>query len=641
MLPNSAPLRAALRLLLWLLCALLLPAHAVAEELVIPAGAKSLRIDRGVSLLIERPEERLTPELVMSPAMAARWQPYTRSRITLPGQRTPVWIRFDLRAEQAHEDRYVLATEWALLSEIDFHQYDRTNGRWVAQAFAGLERMADDKLLKEPAPSFALAMADAPSSTVLLRVRETSQFFVPLTVWEKDLREARRYDHALLLGLLFGILGVMFFYNLSLYAFTREKSFRIYCLYLAAIIGYELAVTGIGPLYVWTDVAWINRQGYVLFATLSFFSAAVFFRRFLDLGHAAPHLNRINLVLIGYWVVVLVLALTPIRVLPSLGLGIGSMLSGIAGVYTALYLVMQGNVLARYILVAWSTIIAATFATTFALMGLIDGEGWVLYAQHVGFVVETVLLSVALAARIKRDRLSKEAAETESRELARRVELEREEKLRAQEHALDVQRKANEELELRVLDRTAELKRTMENLELANRELAKLSVTDALTKVHNRRYFDEVLRKEYDRSARGSGPLALLLVDIDFFKKINDTVGHLGGDECLKLVAAALSGSVGRSTDLVARYGGEEFALVLPGTDAPQAMEIAERIRKAVEDIQFIYRGRRVPVSVSLGVIARVADPSRPLSEFIREADQALYAAKAAGRNRAVQALAA
>ena len=150
-----------------------------------------------------------------------------------------------------------------------------------------------------------------------------------------------------------------------------------------------------------------------------------------------------------------------------------------------------------------------------------------------------------------------------------------------------MQLKANEELELRVLDRTAELKRAMENVELANVQLAKLSVTDGLTKVHNRRFFDETLKKEHDRSARTGTPLALLLADIDHFKKINDSVGHLAGDECLKLVASTLAGTVGRSTDLVARYGGEEFAIVLPATDA------AARARSGRAPAQ---GGRRHPV---------------------------------------------
>jgi len=130
----------------------------------------------------------------------------------------------------------------------------------------------------------------------------------------------------------------------------------------------------------------------------------------------------------------------------------------------------------------------------------------------------------------------------------------------------------------------------------------------------------------------------VVLVDIDHFKRVNDTCGHLAGDECLRLVAAALRQTAARSTDLVARYGGEEFALVLPGTDAAHAVEMADRVRQAVENIDFIYRGQRVPISVSLGVVAKVTSLDQPVSEFLAEADAALYRAKDAGRNRVMLA---
>ena len=628
-------------LLLGAVWALLMPVLAQALEVVVKPGTVSVLAQEGVELLFEESGEKLTADQVMAPEMAARWKPHERSRINMPSSGQPVWARFDVRLDGPLDRDWLLAIEWVQIETIDLHQYDPATRQRVNLQEAGITRSHQLRAIKDPATGMPIAFDRAPKLTLLVRAQARGQLILPMRVWDAQHWQARRYDFAMGYGLLLGILGVMFFYNLSLYIFTREPSFRTYCGYLFSVIGYQLCVTGYGALYLWGHDNWLNRYGYPLFATASFFAATVFFRRFLDLAHEARHLNRMNQAFIVLWAVVLATAFINVPILTGALLALGMFLSGAAGIYTAAYLMWRGNVLARYILVAWSSIIVGTYITTFGMMGIIPSNDWVNAAQPIGFIVETVLLSIALAARIKRDRELKLAAERESRELAQKVQQERDEKLRAQEHALAVQLKANEELELRVIDRTAELKRAMENIELANRELAKLSVTDALTKVHNRRYFDETMKKEYDRSSRSGSPLALLLVDIDYFKKINDSVGHLGGDECLKLVAAALTMCVGRSTDLVARYGGEEFAVVLPGVDAAHAMDVAERIRKAVEDIQFIYRGRRVPVSVSLGVVARVADASRPLSEFIREADQALYGAKGAGRNRAMLAEAA
>ena len=123
---------------------------------------------------------------------------------------------------------------------------------------------------------------------MLLRVQTDTQFTVPLVLWEEKEFHAKRHDHAVAMGLLFGILGVMFFYNLSLYIFTRERSFLSYSAYLVSIILYELVITGYGPFYVWGGSEWLKARGYELFACASFLAATLFFRHFLDLKQRSP-----------------------------------------------------------------------------------------------------------------------------------------------------------------------------------------------------------------------------------------------------------------------------------------------------------------------------------------------------------------
>jgi diguanylate cyclase (GGDEF)-like protein/PAS domain S-box-containing protein len=177
-----------------------------------------------------------------------------------------------------------------------------------------------------------------------------------------------------------------------------------------------------------------------------------------------------------------------------------------------------------------------------------------------------------------------------------------------------------------------------QQLEVANRELAQLAFLDGLTKVGNRRHFDEYLQQEWRRLARQQLPLALIFCDVDSFKPFNDTYGHQAGDECLRQVANAIQESVRRSGDLVARYGGEEFAVILPATTSEGGFHIAEVIRTQIKSLAIPNVNSQVHphITVSLGVGWCIPDPTELPSAIIGAADEALYQAKAAGRDRTI-----
>lgn len=167
-------------------------------------------------------------------------------------------------------------------------------------------------------------------------------------------------------------------------------------------------------------------------------------------------------------------------------------------------------------------------------------------------------------------------------------------------------------------------------------ELRMLSQRDGLTGIANRRYFDETLSRECRRAARNAGPLGLLLIDIDAFKKYNDHYGHQAGDAVLKQVATTLAGALNRGGDLAARYGGEEFAIVLPETGMAGATHMAEKLLLAVRDLGIPHAQSSAAdhVTISVGVAGMAAGELVTPEALISWADQALYAAKAAGRNR-------
>jgi len=165
-------------------------------------------------------------------------------------------------------------------------------------------------------------------------------------------------------------------------------------------------------------------------------------------------------------------------------------------------------------------------------------------------------------------------------------------------------------------------------------EIYRMTIIDGLTGAHNKRYFLEFLERETARCARYRRPLSLLMFDIDHFKQINDTHGHLTGDYVLKELARRLLGRI-RREELLARYGGEEFAAVLPETDHQGAMIFAEQIRRLVCDDVFEYEGDRFAVTISVGVATIEGQDMEPMA-FIKMADENLYKAKREGRNRVV-----
>lgn len=165
-------------------------------------------------------------------------------------------------------------------------------------------------------------------------------------------------------------------------------------------------------------------------------------------------------------------------------------------------------------------------------------------------------------------------------------------------------------------------------------EIYRMTIIDGLTGAHNKRYFIEFLEREIARCSRYKRPLSLVMFDIDHFKNINDTHGHLTGDYVLKEMSRRLLGRI-RKEELLARYGGEEFAAVLPETGHAGAMHFGEQIRQIVANEPFEYDGDHFDITISVGVFTLNGENSDPLA-FIRRADENLYRAKREGRNRVI-----
>src|SRR5690606_29147419 len=191
---------------------------------------------------------------------------------------------------------------------------------------------------------------------------------------------------------------------------------------------------------------------------------------------------------------------------------------------------------------------------------------------------------------------------------------------------------------LQLEEKNQELKLVNQQLQEQKNYLQSLAFIDGLTKVANRRSFDETFNIEWQRCMRNARPLSLLMIDIDFFKGYNDLYGHQQGDECLQQVAAALHSKIKKNHDLVARYGGEEFVCLLSDTNAEQALQIAQRLRRSVERLELEHQASSVSavVTVSIGCATMTPVAQQDRAKLLLCADHALYDAKRTGRNQVV-----
>ena len=542
---------------------------------------------------------------------AAAWRRVDDGGMTpLPGgndafgfQRGTFWFHARVVNRDPHEPRWMLVQEYPLSDEIDvLLRY--ADGRVVRHA-GGDHRPFAARSVRYRHPNFSLELPDGEPVDVLVRVRSQSSMQVPLQLYTpKAFTEVSR-DAQLAIGLYYGIMLALFFYNLVLWLSLRDASYFWYLCHITAFGLVLFTLNGFGFEYLWPGSAWMADHMVPISICLALIAMLQFSRTFLELPRRWPRGNVLLLALMGFFVLFGIASIwLPLRI--STPVASRAVLLGVVGIVIATIVALRrGYAPAWLLLLAWSMFLLGTAVFTLLAFGLLPKNFATEYGVQIGSALEMLLLSIALGHRYAALR----------------------------HENLRITAEANQKLERKVAQRTQEVRSTLLQLEEAHARLRDSSRRDGLTGLYNRTWFHEAFHDLAQQGQQAGTPLAVLMIDLDHFKAINDRHGHLAGDDCLRWAARRIGRILRPHDALLARFGGEEFIAAIPGCDLEAAGRIAEEIRHALGDEPCTSGDARIRVTASIGVHVVAPGTADAVDAALAIADRALYAAKANGRD--------
>ena len=599
------------RWLFQVLCALyLFVANAVAAGPVLDLAAVG---QEPVSLrsyfsVLEDPTATLVLADVQSGAAAGRFQSGENSTrpLNFGITESAYWLRLQVDNRSGTAVESMLEIYYPRLAEVDFYRV--SDGRVLQTVKTGYARPFTDRAYVHRFFLLPITAAPGGQQTVYIRVKSPTSLEVPAQVWSSSAFHRYEIIDHMTQAAYFGMFVAMALFNLLLWVSLKERNYLFYVLFVTSLAMALASSTGIGIQYIWRDAPAWTAISFAVSGHLALVWLIAFTRRLLA---TAAHMPRWDLGLRVAIGVNAVLAFSNCLVYTSKLSASVIGLTSVALLVCASIGAIRGQRSAILFTAAFVVLLLGSVASMLRMLGVLPANILTFSGIQIGSAFEMILLSFTLADRFHLLRAEKE---------------------KAQQHLVETLQNSEHVLEERVAERTAEM-------QVLNEKLEALSVTDALTGIANRRRFDETLQSEWIRATRVGQPLALAMVDVDYFKPYNDRYGHQAGDDCLREVASAFSATVCRTGDLVARYGGEEFAFIAPLTDGESALAMAKKVCESIQALQLPHEKSPFKcLTVSIGVAVVVPMESDRPQDLVKCADQALYLAKAQGRNRVVLA---
>jgi len=588
---------------------LLLVTHFAAADTVILEDGQAIQLGQQVEYYKDLDGQLSVDQVRAMPD--ARWSLSEQDILNFGYTSATYWLRFSLTYTGNTAERHLLEIAYPVLDQIDAFIY--RDGA-LQNHFAMGDRLPfHARPIEHPHFVFPLSVAPQQTTEVYLRVQSSSSVQIPMSIWHGDALLEHSYVEALGRALFYGAMLVMAIYNLLIFVSVRESSYLWYVLHVMATLTLLSSMQGVTFQLLWPEATVWNDT--VLLVALSGMLSfpCLFVRSFLKIPGARPKLARVLVVLSSLGLVTTAGAF----ILPYRIMIVTTLLCIVVGILSCFWAGIvrwrDGFHAAKFYLSAWVFLLSGGILVISNKLGFLPRNWLTENAAQLGAGAEIVLLSFALAFRMNHERQMRNQAQKESAE--------------AQRQLLEHQMQANEELDRIVRERT-------EALEQANAKLTTISATDALTGVMNRRAFDSLFEVEYKRAYRDKSPIALLMIDLDHFKQINDTHGHQIGDLCLTQAAEIIRSCIRRPPDNCARWGGEEFVVLLPNTDLDGAVCVAETIIARFAVARVSHAELSLKMSASMGAASHVPEHAVGREDLLRQADALLYKAKANGRNR-------